>query len=295
MARILIIDEIKEERDAISEFLKKEGYEVVISESGKEALRFFEKDKFDLVLIDMYISENGLQVLKEIRNRDPSLCVLIIITTSLLDKAVIALRLGAYDFVERPIKNEDLLCAVKRCLEKMVLEKKLNEANSLLDAVLSGLGEGVIVIDREMRIIAANRAFLERMNAKKEDIKGRHCYKVSHRYEICCKEMGEECPVLETFRTGEHKRAVHTHYNTHGNPFHVEVNSYPIRNEKGEIIQAVESIMDITDRVRLEEDLKERIKELEEFYDMAVGRELKMVELKNEIERLREELERYKK
>lgn len=295
MTRILIIDEIKEERETLSEFLKKEGYEVVISKSIKEALRIFEKDKFNLVLIDIEVPEDGLEVLREIRNRDPSQCILIIATSSILDKAVIALRLGAYDFVERPIKNEDLLYAVKRCLEKVKLERKLNEANSLLDAVLNGIGEGVIVLDRDMKIHAVNRGFLERIDAKKEDVRGKHCYEISHRYEVCCKEMGEECPVIETFETGRHVRAIHKHYNTHGDPFYVEVNSYPMKDEKGEIIMAVETVMDITDRVRLEEDLKKRVKELEEFYDMAVGRELKMVELKKEIERLREELERYKK
>ncbi len=55
---------------------------------------------------------------------------------------------------------------------------------------------------------------------------------------------------------------------------------------EGDVLSGM--IMDITERLKLEDALKERVKELEEFYDMAVGRELKMVELKEEIERLRE-------
>ncbi len=150
----------------------------------------------------------------------------------------------------------------------------------------------MVVIDREMRIVGANIGFIKRINSKKEDVIGRHCYEVSHHYDRPCNEKGEECPVLETFRTGEPAKAVHTHYDTHGNPFYAEINSYPIENEKGEIVNAVECIIDITDRMKFEEETKKRMKELEEFYDMAVGRELKMIELKKEIERLKEELRR---
>jgi len=296
MARILIIDDIKEEREAISEFLRKEGFETVETKGSKEALGILGKDGFDLVVINIQMpKENGLEVLKEIGDRDPGLCIIIITASALIDRVLIALRLGAYDFVERPIRNEELLNAVKRCLEKRILEKKLNEANGLLNAVLGAMGEGVIVIDKEMKIVAANRGFIQRINSRREDAIGRKCYEVSHHYEVCCKERGEECPVLETFRTGEPVRAVHTHYDALGNPFKAEVNSYPIKDEKGKVIQAVETVMDVTDRVRHEEEMKKRVKELEEFYDMAIGRELRMAELKKEIEGLKEELSRYKK
>lgn len=291
MTRILVLDSIKEEREEISEILKKEGFEVVATESGEEALKGFEENSFELMVINIQMPEkNGLEILKKIRNRDPGLCVIIITRYNQIEKAVSALRLGAYDFVESPLRNDDLVNSIKRCLEKRKLEKKLNEANGLLNAVFSSMGEGVVVIDRDMRIIGANLGFLKRINSKKEDVIGKFCYEVSHRYDRHCYEKGEECPVFDTFRTGEPAKALHIHYNTHGNPFYVEVNSYPIENEKGEVIQAVECIIDITDRVKFEEETKKRMKELEEFYDMAVARELKMVELKNEIERLREEL-----
>jgi HD superfamily phosphodiesterase len=61
------------------------------------------------------------------------------------------------------------------------------------------------------------------------------------------------------------------------------------------VVAAVETVTDLTDRVKLEKDLEKRVKELEEFYDMAVGRELRMIELKEEIAHLREELARHKK
>lgn len=295
MPRILVLDSIKEEREEISEILHKEGFEVVATTSGEEALNIFNEDKFELVVIDIQMPEkNGMEVLKKIRKRDPGLCVIIITQYNQIEKAVTALRLGAYDFVERPLRNDDLVNSIKRCLEKRKLERELNEANGLLNAVFSSMGEGVVVIDRGMRIVGANIGFIKRINSKKEDVIGRFCYKVSHHYDRPCNEKGVECPVLKTFRTGEPAKAVHIHFNTHGDPFYVEVNSYPIENEKSEVIHAVECIIDITERVKFEEERKERIKELEEFYSMAVGRELRMKELKEEIERLKEELKKYK-
>jgi polyhydroxyalkanoate synthesis regulator phasin len=75
--------------------------------------------------------------------------------------------------------------------------------------------------------------------------------------------------------------------------FHVETRSFPIRNNLGDVISAVEITCDISEKVTLEEELKNRVKDLEDFYDMAVGRELKMVELKNEIRELRNKLRGY--
>ncbi|MEW6214370.1 MAG: hypothetical protein AB1478_04070, partial [Nitrospirota bacterium] len=69
----------------------------------------------------------------------------------------------------------------------------------------------------------------------------------------------------------------------------------PIRDLSGNVISAIETIIDVTESVKLKKDMGKRVKELEEFYNIAIGRELKMIELKEEIERLKEELKGYKK
>jgi PAS domain S-box-containing protein len=69
----------------------------------------------------------------------------------------------------------------------------------------------------------------------------------------------------------------------------------PLKDEQGKVIALIGVGRDITEREKMEEELKKRVKELEEFYDMAVGREIRMIELKKEIESLKEELLKYKK
>jgi hypothetical protein len=71
---------------------------------------------------------------------------------------------------------------------------------------------------------------------------------------------------------------------------HIEIIIYPLKDSSGKVVSIVEIRRDVTKNVQLNEEVKNRIKELENFYDMAVGRELKMVELKEEIERIKEEL-----
>jgi hypothetical protein len=100
--------------------------------------------------------------------------------------------------------------------------------------------------------------------------------------------------VKGVFDTGSHHSALHTHYTSDGKPIYVQTNGYPIRDASGKIVAAVETVADVTERVGLERDLEKRVKELEEFYDMAVGRELRMIELKEEIAELREEIEKQK-
>lgn len=170
--------------------------------------------------------------------------------------------------------------------------QKLEESEGFLFSVLEAIGEGVVVVDRDMNVISANKAFLEITRMSLEDVRGRHCYEVSHGSEMPCYESGEACTVKGVFDTGMRSSALHTHYDRDRNPIYVQTHAYPIKDNSGRVVAAVETVVDVTERVKLERDLEKRVRELEEFYEMAVGRELRMIELKEEIARLREELAR---
>jgi two-component system CheB/CheR fusion protein len=73
---------------------------------------------------------------------------------------------------------------------------------------------------------------------------------------------------------------------------YVETKGYPVVDSSGHLVAAVETVLDVTDQLRLKKDLEKRVAELEDFYEMAVGRELRMIELKEEIDSLRERLGR---
>jgi hypothetical protein len=76
---------------------------------------------------------------------------------------------------------------------------------------------------------------------------------------------------------------------------YVEAVAYPIKDYSGNVVSVVKKITDITGKIQMEEEIKSRVRELEEFYEIAVGRELKMMELKTEIKHLKNRLHNYKK
>lgn len=173
--------------------------------------------------------------------------------------------------------------------------KETHEAEEFSSSILEGIGEGVVVVDRDFRIISANRGYIGQVKLEPEKIHGRHCYEVSHHIERPCFEEGEECAVKNVFETGSSKRAVHTHFDKNGEPLYIQTIAYPLRDPKGRLYAAVEVLEDVTERVNLEKEVNDKMKELMDFYDMAVDRELRMKELKEEVGSLRAEIERLRK
>ncbi len=161
--------------------------------------------------------------------------------------------------------------------------------------IVNSIGEGILIIDRDYRIIFANEGILRTYGFKEKDIKGRHCYEISHHFETSCDKMGEECPAKEVFESGGVKRVIHKHLDRDNRELFLEIIAYPLRDEMGKITCVVELLNDITEKYKLEEENKKRMRELERFFELAVERELRMKELKEENRRLKEELSRLKR
>lgn len=193
-----------------------------------------------------------------------------------------------------PLKDEK--GRVTHILEIIRDITKVVRTRDFLNSVLEGMGEGVVVIGRDYKIVMANRNYLEQVGEDREkSVVGRHCYRISHKIEKLCHEVGEDCPVKKTFETGGPATAVHVHRDREGKEVYVEISAYPLKDSSGNVVQAIEILRDITKRKKAEAEIQKHVKELEEFYDMAVGRELKMIELEKEVERLKEELKKYEK
>ncbi|MEK6583112.1 MAG: PAS domain S-box protein [Nitrospirota bacterium] len=130
------------------------------------------------------------------------------------------------------------------------------QAEEFVKNILESVDEGFIVIDPEYRILSANKSYLNMVDIPAENVIGKHCYEISHHiYKPCCEE-GQDCPVKDTFKTGNPHTALHTHYDKEGNPVFVEIKSYPVKNESGEIVSAIEVITNITEKKKLEDQLR---------------------------------------
>ncbi|MFA4919165.1 MAG: sigma-54 dependent transcriptional regulator [Thermodesulfovibrionales bacterium] len=120
---VLIVDDEEGIRETLSGIFQDEGYNVITAGSGEEALKILKEQSPDLVLLDVWLSGiDGVETLQEIKKTNPELPVVIISGHGNIELAVKATRVGAYDFLEKPLSLERVLLVAKRALEKRTLE-----------------------------------------------------------------------------------------------------------------------------------------------------------------------------
>lgn len=124
--RILIVDDEPTVSDILARRLAKEGYVCIKANNGKEALQYFYKDAFSLVISDMKMPEmSGLELLRKLKAVSPKITVIMITAFPEIDMAVEAMRLGAYDFLTKPVTLDLVVLSVRKALEKKRLEEEV--------------------------------------------------------------------------------------------------------------------------------------------------------------------------
>jgi DNA-binding NtrC family response regulator len=139
MARksILVVDDEKSQREILEMILSDEGYDVTTASSGEAALKFVADRRFDLVLTDLKMTGmSGLDLLKELTNFDKSIIVILLTAHGSVDSAVDALRLGAFDYLQKPYDREKLLDTISRALNSLTtLDAEIVSASPEMDKV----------------------------------------------------------------------------------------------------------------------------------------------------------------
>jgi two-component system nitrogen regulation response regulator NtrX len=122
---VLIVDDEEGILESLSGIFEDEGYDVLTSSSGEDALRILKEQEQspDLMLLDVWLPGiDGIQALKEIKSLKPDLPIIMISGHGNIELAVKATRMGAYDFLEKPLSLERVLLAAQRALERKTLE-----------------------------------------------------------------------------------------------------------------------------------------------------------------------------
>jgi len=116
--RVLVIDDDETVRSVLESFLLDEGYEVECAADGQTGVSAYNPDAFDIVLLDLVMpGMGGIDALREIRSRDASACVIIVTAHGTIENAVEAMRIGAYDYITKPFRIEDVAAALRRAAE----------------------------------------------------------------------------------------------------------------------------------------------------------------------------------
>lgn len=114
------------------------------------------------------------------------------------------------------------------------------------DQIIDILPDPFVVIDRNFRIVAANRKYTERFGVGPEEVVGQCCHKVSHHSDVPCSQHGEHCPLEAVFNTGQPAQVMHVHYDKDGKQEFVQLQANPIRDADGNVMYMGEYINPIT-------------------------------------------------
>jgi two-component system, NtrC family, nitrogen regulation response regulator NtrX len=143
-ASILIVDDEVGIRESLGALLRDEGYEIAAVDSGETCLEILEERKFDLILLDVWLKRiDGLETLERIRAQDDPPVVVMISGHGNIETAVRATKLGAFDFVEKPLSLEKTILVVRNALEYTRLEAENQRLREELDEHHQILGSSV--------------------------------------------------------------------------------------------------------------------------------------------------------
>jgi DNA-binding NtrC family response regulator len=132
--RILIVDDEEVLRDVLEVVLRREGFEIISAASGEEALHLLDSEEVDLVILDVMLPGiSGIDTLRAIRISNPLLPVIVITAFSSIDGAIQAMKHGAFHYIPKPFKNEEVVLTVNKALEQL----RLSSENARLKAELS--------------------------------------------------------------------------------------------------------------------------------------------------------------
>ncbi len=208
-ARILIVDDEAGIRQTLRGILEDEGHSVTAAADAVSGQALMASDEFDLVLLDVWLPDHdGLEILEELREGDFQTPVIVISGHGNIDTAVKAMRIGAHDFLEKPLALNRVVVSVENALERNRLERQVRELSNRLDPERQLIGDSPPMrqLKEELKLSARaeSRILITGENGTGKELVARRVHHLSQRrsrafVEVNCAAIPEELIESELF------------------------------------------------------------------------------------------------
>ncbi len=274
-AKVLVIDDEESIRFTFKAFLSGEGHEVFTSPDYQSALEMISSEEPDLIFADVILGDyTGIEILGQVKKSGLQCPVIMITGKPSINTAAEAVRLGAFDYLPKPIRKEQLLRATKLALdhkalmdEKRMMEEEKERIRDNLEAIFRSVNDGIITVDNEMRVIEANEAVERICGIAPHFLIGKHLQYADGLCSNSCRNI-----LKETLEKQVTTRESFVECRHHDRSHQVlAVTCSPLMDHDGQSIGAVLVLRDITRLNDLERELRER-----HLFHNIIGKSAKM-------------------
>ena len=284
--KILVIDDEESIRFTFRVHLEEEGHTVTTVADYASALEQLATEAFDLVFADILLPDThtGLDILREVGERGLSCLVMMITGAPELDTAAESVRLGAYDYLPKPIDQRMLSRVTRQALRQKFLQdenariaRERERERRHLHAIFRSVHDAILTVDATLRIIEANEAAIRFFQLASRQTNGHSLGDLlGEQYAACCHVL------QNTLDTQQPVREYQVEFQLENRPRQVVVmNSSPLLDDGGRFVGAVLVVRDVTRITLLERELKERYR-----FQNIVGKSPQMQKIYDALESL---------
>ena len=268
---ILIVDDEEDIRFALKKMLDGEGFSVTTAEDFDTASSALREKNYAIVLLDIILGKKtGIDLLSDMRKMELECLVILITGAPSIDTAAEAVRLGAYDYIRKPIRKVTLLRVLNKAIEYKAVKDENRKYRLDLEAIFTSVKDAIISVDKNLEIIEYNDAAKTICGYKENGVKGKNINDLMGECSAKClpaiKLTLSEMQPVEVERI-ECKRL--------SLPFQiVSLSTSPLIDHEGSFSGAIVVVKDETRIADLEQSLKER-----QMFHHIVGRNEKMQDI----------------
>lgn len=277
-SKILIVDDEENIRLTMKNILLAQGYEIATAEGYDEALSNMDQTDFDLIFTDIILKgKTGVDILREVGKRNLQCPVVMFTGVPDIENASDAVRLGAFDFLPKPVRLEILLRVAESALRHKALADEKEKYRSNLEAIFKSVKDAIITVDKELSVVEINDAAGDICQISRDEAIGK-------KFNTLTKGCSGECIEIlkETINKKQSVEICRLECRRKQRPKQVvTLTTYPLLNRRV-VFSGV--VLVVRDETRLD-DLERNLQERHRFHNI-IGKSKKIQEIYSLIEEL---------